>query len=66
CQEFIQALEACHADTWSRWTGGCNDAKLKLNMCLRKERIDRTAINRDVARQRRERTELAWADIREE
>ena len=37
CQEFIQALEACHADGWSRWTGACNQAKHDLNMCLRKE-----------------------------
>ena len=37
CLEFIQALDACHADGWLRWTGGCNQAKQDLNMCLRKE-----------------------------
>ena len=37
CREFIQALDACHANNWAKWTGGCNQAKNDLNMCLRKE-----------------------------
>ena len=36
CKEFFQALQACHADNWRKWTGGCNDDKNELNMCLRK------------------------------
>ena len=36
CKEFFQALEACHADNWRKWTGGCNSDKNELNMCLRK------------------------------
>ena len=36
CKEFFQALEACHADNWRKWTGGCNNNKNELNMCLRK------------------------------
>jgi len=36
CKEFFQALEACHADNWRKWTGGCNNDKTELNMCLRK------------------------------
>ena len=36
CKEFFQALEACHVDKWRKWTGGCNDNKHELNMCLRK------------------------------
>lgn len=35
CKEFFQALEACHADKWRKWTGGCNNDKQELNMCLR-------------------------------
>lgn len=66
CQEFIQALEACHANSWAKWTGGCNGVKNDLNMCLRKERIDRTAKNREGAIQRRQRTEQAWKELREE
>ena len=36
CKEFFQALEACHAHNWRKWTGGCNSDKNELNMCLRK------------------------------
>ena len=36
CKELFQALEACHADKWRKWTGGCNSDKHELNMCLRK------------------------------
>ena len=37
CKEFIDALEACHADTWQKWTGGCNQAKVDLNNCLKQD-----------------------------
>ncbi|KAH7889785.1 hypothetical protein F5I97DRAFT_1847286 [Phlebopus sp. FC_14] len=37
CREFMQALDACHANNWKRLTGGCNQEKLALNKCLRKE-----------------------------
>ncbi|TBU32238.1 UPF0287-domain-containing protein [Dichomitus squalens] len=66
CLEFIQALDACHADGWSRWTGGCNQAKQDLNMCLRKERVDRTTKNREQAKAKRERIEYAWKELRED
>ncbi|OJT14123.1 hypothetical protein TRAPUB_9234 [Trametes pubescens] len=63
CLDFIQALDACHANGWSRWTGACNQAKHDLNMCLRKERIDRTTKNREDAKSRRVKTEQAWKDL---
>ena len=37
CQEFIKALEDCHANGWSRFTGACNRQKDELNHCLRSE-----------------------------
>jgi hypothetical protein len=37
CQEFIKALEDCHANGWSRFTGACNRQKDELNHCLRAE-----------------------------
>lgn len=37
CKEFIEALELCHADTWAKWTGGCNQAKVDLNNCLKQD-----------------------------
>jgi len=66
CREFIQALEACHADSWAKWTGGCNQIKVDLNLCLRKERIERTTRNREEAKQRRQKTEEVWKELREE
>ncbi|KAI0670607.1 UPF0287-domain-containing protein [Trametes maxima] len=66
CLDFIQALDACHANGWSRWTGACNQAKHDLNMCLRKERIDRTTKNREDAKLRRHKTEQAWKDLHDD
>ncbi|KAI0371724.1 UPF0287-domain-containing protein [Pilatotrama ljubarskyi] len=66
CLEFIQALDACHANGWYRWTGACNQAKQDLNMCLRKERIDRTAKNREEAKLRRQKAEQAWKELHAE
>ncbi|KAH9951363.1 hypothetical protein B0H21DRAFT_685289, partial [Amylocystis lapponica] len=78
CKDFIQALEACHSNSWAKWTGGCNQTKMELNMCLRKEasilagspplgqRLDRTAKNRSEAKARREKTELVWKDLNED
>ncbi|KAI0721539.1 UPF0287-domain-containing protein [Cerioporus squamosus] len=66
CREFIQALDACHADGWSRWTGACNQAKHDLNMCLRKERVDRTTKNREEAKAKREKIEQAWKELHDD
>ncbi|CAL1704102.1 unnamed protein product [Somion occarium] len=66
CKEFIQALEACHADSWAKWTGGCNQAKRDLNNCLRQDRLDQSAKNRENAKLRRGKTEKAWQDLHDE
>ncbi|KAH9946309.1 UPF0287-domain-containing protein [Epithele typhae] len=67
CLQFIQALEVCHSDGgWQRFFGGCNQAKHELNMCLRKERVDRTTRNREQAKERREKIEQAWQEIRDD
>ena len=34
CKEFFEALELCHANVWTKWTGGCNEVKRELNKCL--------------------------------
>ncbi|GJE97082.1 COX assembly mitochondrial protein [Phanerochaete sordida] len=64
CKDLIKALEACHLDTWSRWTGGCNTMKIELNKCLHAQSVKQAAANREKAKVRRERTEKAWQDIR--
>ncbi|KAI1790800.1 UPF0287-domain-containing protein [Ganoderma leucocontextum] len=66
CLEFIQALDACHADGWSRWTGACNQAKTNLNLCLRKERVDRTTKNRVEAKAKRGKVEQAWKELHDD
>ncbi|CEH14020.1 Uncharacterized conserved protein [Ceraceosorus bombacis] len=53
CGELIRALNDCHAKGfWHKITGGCNDVKLELNKCLRKERLERTARNAEKAANR--------------
>ncbi|PAV23726.1 cytochrome c oxidase biogenesis cmc1 [Pyrrhoderma noxium] len=50
CKELIKALEECHTSVWARYFGGCNQIKHDLNMCLRKERIERTKRNGEDAK----------------
>ena len=38
CQDEIDALRACHADGWKKYLGRCNDIKISLDKCLRKEK----------------------------
>ncbi|KAI0154762.1 hypothetical protein GGR57DRAFT_501960 [Xylariaceae sp. FL1272] len=66
CEEIMTALEECHARgfLWKSM-GMCNDAKHKVNMCLRGERLKRTAANREVAKAKREKLMKAWAEIDE-
>ncbi|EJU00805.1 UPF0287-domain-containing protein [Dacryopinax primogenitus] len=64
CGDFIQALERCHASGWwFRYTGGCNEEKDALRMCLRQERIDRTQKNLENARLRRASSQQAWQEM---
>ncbi|KAI6038989.1 hypothetical protein EDC04DRAFT_2688406 [Pisolithus marmoratus] len=63
CREFIQALDTCHANNWARLTGRCNQEKDKLNQCLRKERVERSARNRADAKEQRTKTEKAWKEL---
>jgi len=44
CQEFIQALEKCHAGGWTKFLGACNKQKDELNHCLRAEVLPRTLL----------------------
>ena len=37
CRQFFDALQLCHANTWTKWTGGCNSIKRELNKCLHNE-----------------------------
>lgn len=43
--------------------GMCTNAKIAVNKCLRAERLERTAANREQAKAKREKYEKAWAAI---
>lgn len=66
CREFFQALEACHANFWTKWTGGCNTAKNQLNSCLHKETMVRASKNREDAKVRQAKKEQAWKELHED
>ena len=60
------ALEECHAQGFlHKALGGCNQAKQEVNKCLRAERLERSARNRDEARKRREKTLAIFKEIDE-
>jgi COX assembly protein 2 len=60
----MTALEECH-ERGFLWKslGMCNTAKERVNMCLRAERLKRTATNREIAKAKREKINAAWAEI---
>lgn len=60
----MTALEECHARgfLWKSM-GMCSDIKTEVNKCLRAERLERTAKNREIAREKRKKAEAIWADI---
>ncbi|KAK6843596.1 hypothetical protein PG990_004525 [Apiospora arundinis] len=66
CEEIMNALEECHARgfLWKS-LGMCSDTKHQVNMCLRAERLKRTATNRGIAKAKREKIQQAWKDIDE-
>lgn len=43
----------------------CNGAKTQVNKCLRAQRLERTKLNREVAKVKREEIKQKWAEIDE-
>ena len=41
----------------------CNNLKRDVNKCLRAERLDRTASNREEAKEKRQKMKAMWAEI---
>lgn len=62
----MTALEECHARgfLWKSM-GMCTEAKQAVNMCLRAERLERTRLNREAAREKRRHMEEMWREIDE-
>jgi COX assembly protein 2 len=66
CEDVIAVLEECHARGFIyKMFGNCSDAKHKVNMCLRAQRLERTRDNREKAKQKREQIKKVWAEIDE-
>jgi len=62
----MRALDECHARGFLyKVFGNCSKAKHEVNMCLRAERLKRTAANRKVAGEKRQKIEEAWKKIDE-
>ncbi|KAG7580072.1 hypothetical protein FFLO_00043 [Filobasidium floriforme] len=67
CLKEIQAINECHARGFlARLKGDCNAAREALNLCLRKERLDRTARNSENAKLRNEKKKQAWESLDKE
>ncbi|KAI2467222.1 cytochrome c oxidase biogenesis protein Cmc1-like protein [Annulohypoxylon bovei var. microspora] len=66
CEEVMNALEECHAKgfIWKSM-GMCSNTKDQLTLCLRAERLKRTANNRNVAKTNRDQIKRGWAEIDE-
>lgn len=60
----MTALEECHARgfLWKAM-GKCSNLKRDVNKCLRAERLERTAHNREQAKAKREKIKGVWAEI---
>ena len=57
-------LDECHARGFMwKAVGMCNGAKTNVNRCLRAQRLERTAKNREIAKEKRKEREELWAKI---
>ncbi|KAF1959102.1 UPF0287-domain-containing protein [Byssothecium circinans] len=66
CADVIAALDECHARGFMHKVfGNCTDAKHKVNMCLRAQRLERTRLNREAAKEKRQHIEQVWKEIDE-
>ena len=63
----MAALDECHAQGFlHKMLGGCNEAKRDVNKCLRAERLERTAKNREKSKAKKERIQAIWKEIDEQ
>lgn len=67
CEEVMAALDECHARGFlHKMFGACNEAKREVNRCLRAERLERTARNRETAKAKKEKIQRVWKEIEEQ
>ncbi|KFY31057.1 hypothetical protein V493_01421 [Pseudogymnoascus sp. VKM F-4281 (FW-2241)] len=67
CEEVMNMLDECHSRGFLyKAVGMCNGVKRDVTVCLRAQRVERTAANREKARIKREQIKAIWAKIDEE
>ena len=60
----MNILDECHARGFMwKAVGMCNGAKTNVNKCLRAQRLERTKLNREAAKVKREEIKQKWAEI---
>lgn len=60
----MSALDECHAKGFMwKAVGGCSNIKQQVNMCLRKERLARTAENRERSKQKNQQIQSLWKEV---
>jgi COX assembly protein 2 len=60
----MTALDECHARGFMwKAMGMCTNLKSEVNKCLRAERLERTAENREKAKAKKEKIQAIWAEI---
>jgi len=60
----MNILDECHARGFMwKAVGMCNDAKNAVNKCLRAQRLERTRLNREAAKIKREEIKAKWDEI---
>lgn len=60
----MNALDECHARGFLyKAVGMCNGIKRDVTKCLRAERLERTRLNREAAKEKRAAIKAKWAEI---
>ncbi|KAL0074863.1 hypothetical protein J3Q64DRAFT_1198373 [Phycomyces blakesleeanus] len=66
CYEAIQALDECHhANSFNRFIGLCNDAKKKVDKCLKEEFVANRAAQKAATDEKRARMKKIWKEMEE-
>ncbi|ORY19395.1 cmc1-like protein [Clohesyomyces aquaticus] len=67
CADVVAALDECHARgfLWKVF-GNCNDAKHKVDMCFRAQRVEVARLNREKAREKKKQIQAVWQELEEE
>ncbi|SAM07662.1 hypothetical protein [Absidia glauca] len=64
CEEVIEALEQCHkANSFNKFLGFCNDAKIQVDHCLKKEFAIQRQENKSKGAEKRAKMKNVWQDM---